>query len=123
MPDQIFVLVAEDEELVRVIIVDALEDEGFGVMEAEHADAALDILQAHAARIHVLFTDIHMPGAMDGLALAHHTSKHWPNIALLITSARPRPHPSNLPAKSRFVAKPYRHDHVIRHIRELAAAA
>ena len=54
MPDQIFVLVAEDEELVRVIIVDALEDEGFEVMEAEHTDAALDILQAHAARIHVL---------------------------------------------------------------------
>jgi CheY-like chemotaxis protein len=103
MPDQIFVLVAEDEELVRVIIIDALEDEGFEVMEAEHADAALDILQAHAARIHVLFTDFHMPGAMDGLALAHHAAKHWPNIALLITSARPRPHQSEFPEKNRFL--------------------
>jgi two-component system, response regulator PdtaR len=123
MPDQIFVLVAEDEELVRLVIVDALEDAGFEVMEAEHADAALDILQVHAARIHVLFTDIHMPGAMDGLALAHHTAKNWPKIALLITSARPRPHQLSLPEKSRFLAKPYRHDHVIRHIREVAAAA
>jgi hypothetical protein len=64
-----------------------------------------------------------MPGAMDGLALAHHAAKHWPNIALLITSARPRPHQSEFPEKSRFLAKLYRHDHVIRHIRELAAAA
>jgi CheY-like chemotaxis protein len=123
MPDQILVLVAEDEELVRLIIVDALEDAGFDVMEVEHAEAALGVLQIHAARIHVLFTDIQMPGAMDGIALAHHTAKNWPNIALLITSARTRPHPSSLPEKSRFLAKPYRHDHVIRHIRELAAAA
>jgi CheY-like chemotaxis protein len=123
MPDQILVLVAEDEELVRLVIVDALEDAGFEVMEVEHAEAALRVLQIHSARIHVLFTDIQMPGAMDGLALARHTAKNWPKIALLLTSARPPPHHSRLPEKSRFVAKPYRHHHVIRHIRELAAAA
>jgi CheY-like chemotaxis protein len=123
MSGEIFVVVAEDEELVRLVIVNALEDEGFEVMEAEHAEAALGILQIHAARIHVLFTDIQMPGVMDGLALAHHAAKNWPKIALLITSARPRPHQSKLPGKSRFLAKPYRHHHVIRHIRELAAAA
>jgi CheY-like chemotaxis protein len=50
--------------------------------------------------IHVLFTDIHMPGAMDGLALAHHTAKNWPKIALLITSAHPNLHRSSLPEKS-----------------------
>jgi CheY-like chemotaxis protein len=123
MPGQIMVLVAEDEELVRLVIVEALEDEGFDVIEAEHAEAALGVLQIHAARVHVLFTDIHMPGAMDGLALAHHTAKNWPNIALLLTSAHPRPHRGKLPEKCRFLAKPYRHDHVFRHIRELAAAA
>jgi CheY-like chemotaxis protein len=78
MPDQTFVLVAEDEELVRLVIVQALLDEGFEVMEAEHAEAALIVLGSHGRRIHVLFTDIQMPGTMDGLALAHHTSKHWP---------------------------------------------
>ena len=123
MPDQIFVLVAEDEELLRLVIVDALEDAGFEMMDVEHAEAALGVLQIQAERIHVLFTDIQMPGVMDGLALAHHTAKNWPKIALLITSARPRPHQSKLPDKSRFLAKPYRHHHVIRHIRELAAAA
>jgi CheY-like chemotaxis protein len=120
MPDQILVLVAEDEELVRLVIVDVLRDAGFEVMEAEHAEAALGTLLVHAARVHVLFTDIQMPGVLDGLALAH--NKNWPKIALLITSGRPSPHPSLLPDKSRFVAKPYQHDHVIRHIRELAAA-
>jgi two-component system, response regulator PdtaR len=123
MPDQILVLVAEDEELVRVVIVEALEDEGFKVIEAEHAEAALGVLQTDATRIHALFTDIHMPGHMDGLALAHHTAKNWPKIALLVTSARPLPHQRSLPEKGRFLAKPYQHTHVIRHIRELAAAA
>ena len=55
------------------------------------AEAALIVLESHARRIHVLFTDIQMPGTMDGLALAHHTSKHWPWIGLLVTSARPQP--------------------------------
>ena len=123
MADRIFVLVAEDEELVRMVIVEVLEDEGFEVMHVEHAEAALGILETHGHRVHVLFTDIQMPGDMDGIALAHHTAKNWPHIALLITSARPRPHQSTLPKKSRFLAKPYRHHHVIRHIQELAAAA
>ena len=123
MPEQVLVLVAEDEELVRLVIVDALRDAGFEVIEAEHAEAALGVLEHHAARIHVLFTDVQMPGSMDGLALAHHTAKNWPGIAILITSAHPRPDRATLPEKSRFLAKPYRHAHVVRHIRELAAAA
>jgi CheY-like chemotaxis protein len=123
MPDQILVLVVEDEELVRFVIIEALRDAGLEVMEAEHAEAALRVLEQYAARIHVLFTDIQMTGAMDGLALAHHTPKNWPGIALLITSARPRPDRAMFPEKSRFLAKPYHHSHVIRHIRELAATA
>jgi CheY-like chemotaxis protein len=123
MSDQILVLVAEDEEVVRFVIVEALQDSGFAVIEAEHAEAARSVLQIHNARIHVLFTDIQMPGSMDGLALAHHTARNWPNIALLITSARPRPEQARFPKKSRFLAKPYRHHQVIRNIRELVATA
>jgi CheY-like chemotaxis protein len=121
MTDQILVLIAEDEELVRLVIAEALRDEGFEVMEAEHAEAAVATLTDHASRINVLFTDIQMPGTMDGVALAHHASTHWPWIGLLVTSARPRPSRSALPAKCRFLAKPYEHHHVVRHIRELAA--
>jgi CheY-like chemotaxis protein len=122
MSDQTLVLVAEDEELVRFVIVEALRDEGFKVLEVGHAEAALGILGDRADHVHVLFTDIQMPGTMDGVALAHHTSQHWPWIGLIITSARPRPDRAVLPKKSRFVAKPYRHHHVIRHIRELTTA-
>ncbi len=121
MPTQILVLVAEDEELVRSTVVEALHDAGFDVMEAEHAEGALNILQAHALSTHVLFTDIQMPGAMDGLALAHHTARTWPHIGLLIASGRPLPQRETLPQKSRFLAKPYRHHHVVRHVREFAA--
>ena len=121
MPDQIAVLVAEDEEMVRLVTAEALRDEGLEVMEAEHAEAALSVLAHHALRIHVLFTDIQMPGSMDGLALAHHTSKNWPRIALLITSAHPHPDRARFPEKSRFLAKPYSHSRVVQHIRELAA--
>jgi CheY-like chemotaxis protein len=122
MPDQTFVLVAEDEELVRLVIVQALLDEGFEVMEAEHAEAALIVLESHARRLHVLFTDIQMSGTMDGIALAHHTSKHWPWIGLLVTSALPHPDRATFPEQSQFLAKPYQYRDVIRHIRELVAA-
>ncbi len=123
MPKPVFVLVAEDEELIRTVIVEALQDEGFAVMEVEHAAAAVTMLESHAPSVHVLFTDIQMPGAMDGMALAHHTSTHWPWIGLLVTSARPHPGPKAFPSRSRFLPKPYQHDEVFRHIRELASLA
>jgi CheY-like chemotaxis protein len=63
---RIVVLLAEDEELLRMVSAEALRDEGFEVMEAEHAEAALKSLHAKASDIHVLFTDIQMPGTMDG---------------------------------------------------------
>jgi two-component system, response regulator PdtaR len=122
MPNRILVLVVEDERLLRLLVVEALIDEGFEIMEAEHADAALTVLESHAPGIHVLFSDITMPGALDGLALAHYASKHWPWIRVLLTSGRPHPGRAAFPKGSRFVPKPYKHEHVIRHIRELAAA-
>jgi CheY-like chemotaxis protein len=119
---RIVVLLAEDEELLRMVSAEALRDEGFEVMEAEHAEAALKSLHAKASDIHVLFTDIQMPGTMDGLALAHHTAQNWPWIALLITSGLPRPDQAALPIESRFLSKPYHHSRAISHIREMMAA-
>ena len=119
MPAHIAVVLAEDEPLIRMAAAAALRDEGFDVMEAESAEEALDILHAHAWDVHVPFTDIHMAGSMDGLALAHHAALHWPWISFLIASGRARPGDTELPTRSRFVAKPYSHDHVINHIREM----
>ena len=89
------------------------------MFEAEHADEAVAILQDRAVDVHALFTDVNMPGSMDGMALAHHSQRNWPWIVLLISSGRPRPHAAQMPQSSRFLPKPYHPDHVIMHLQEM----
>jgi DNA-binding NtrC family response regulator len=113
------VVVVEDEVLIRMVAIDVLTEAGFIVLEAEHAAHALTHLEAKAADIDVLFTDVHMPGEMDGVDLAHHAQRHWPWITALITSGRGGL--AALPAGSRFIPKPYDFDNVVAHVRELAA--
>ena len=114
------VLLAEDEPLIRMIAVDLLAEDGFDVIEAGHAVEALAVLQQRATSIHVLFTDLHMPGLMDGLALAHHAYQHWPWIGLLMVSSRARPHHTLMPLGGRFMDKPYGIRHMLDHVRDLA---
>jgi two-component system, response regulator PdtaR len=109
--------------LVREIAVDILADAGFTVLEAEHAEGALEHLRAQAATIHLLFTDINMPGEMDGLGLAHHSFGNWPWIAVLIASARPRPATHEMPKGSRFLSKPYDATSIAKHALELVGAS
>ncbi len=113
------IVIAEDEPLTRMVAVAALTDAGFAVIETEHADAALVTLRSRAADVHILFTDIHMPGSMNGLELAHHVSTHWPWIGVLIASGHARPEIAELPLGSRFLAKPYDPDHAVAQVTEL----
>ena len=115
------VLLVEDEELIRMTAGEALADEGFQVHEARHAAEAITFLEQNHAKIHILFTDVSMPGEMDGVGLAHHASQHWPWIGLIITSAMPQHMHRPLPEGIRFVEKPYRLSHVIQHVRGLCA--
>ena len=115
------VLVAEDEVLIRLMAVELLSEAGFTVLEAEHAASALRLLAEHAVRVHLLCTDIHMPGEMDGLALAHHASSHWPWVALIIVSGEAHPAEHELPEGSRFLSKPYGPGHLVASVRELLA--
>ena len=117
----ITVVIAEDEALLRMVAVDALADEGFATLEAEHAAAVLAICDEQAEKIDVLFTDIQMPGPMDGLELAHHVRERWPWIAVLIASGNMFPTAHSLPAGCRFVTKPYDLRNIVSHLRELAA--
>jgi len=117
------VIVAEDETPIRSLAVEILSDAGFEVIEASHAEEALSALRSYTGTIHVLFTDIQMPGAMNGLALAHHVRSHWPWVALLITTGGEKPQAAELPEASRFLGKPYHSDCMLTHIRELAATA
>ncbi len=116
------VVVVEDEVLIRVTVCEILADAGFEVVETEHADKAIAVLRGRAREVHAIFTDVHMPGSMDGLALAHLSRRTWPWIALLITSGRAHPRAEELPKGSRFLPKPYHPDHVIGHLREMIVA-
>ena len=120
MNKNITVVVVEDEELVRMLAADALNDAGFDVIEAKSADDAMKILEADAVNLNVLFTDVHMPGLMSGLALAQHASQHWPWISIIIASGLARPRCKDLPASSRFFAKPYSLEQVMNHIKQVA---
>ncbi len=120
--DTVSVLVVEDEFLIRETLAENLADAGFEVHRAGHSAEAIELLELRWDGIHVLFTDVNMPGAMDGIELAHHASRHWPKVALLVTSAVPHPKERVLPAGCRFIGKPYRTTQVVKHIRELARA-
>jgi CheY-like chemotaxis protein len=100
----ILVLLVEDEPLVRLIACDGLEDAGFDVLEAKDSQEALDILRSRSD-IGVLFTDVNMPGKLDGMALAELVHHKWPDIKLVVTSGRVLPRP--VPDDGRFLPKPY----------------
>jgi two-component system, response regulator PdtaR len=101
------VLVVEDEELLRVYAADLLEDRGFKVIEAENATNALKVLESRDD-VRLLFTDIKMPGAVDGMDLARQVHARWPHVLLVITSGHKQLSRAEIPEDGRFVAKPYR---------------
>lgn len=105
-PKPTAVLIVEDEPLVRFCAVQTVEDAGFDVIEAANADEAIAILESRRD-IRVVFTDIHMPGSMDGLKLAHAVRHRWPPIKIIVTSGRYAVAPHELPEGGRFFAKPY----------------
>ena len=100
------VLIVEDETLIRWGAVKMAEDAGFEVLEAADADEAIEILESRND-IRVVFTDIHMPGSMDGLKLAHAVRDRWPPIKIIVTSGREIPTEHDIPEGGRFLPKPY----------------
>lgn len=112
------VLVVEDEILIRMSIVAELEDAGFEVFEASNAAEAIEILIANN-RIRLMFTDVDMPGDVDGLKLAALVRDRWPPIKIIVTSGHHSVDVDALPLESRFMAKPYDLDAVILSIREM----
>src|SRR3981189_3371935 len=99
------VLVGEDEMMRRMRAVDIVEDAGFTPIEAVNADEALAILESRSD-IELLFTDIQMPGSMDGLKLAHAVHERWPSIKIILVSGQLTPTEADKPTNSRFFGKP-----------------
>src|SRR3954466_4163485 len=99
------VLVVEDEMLLRMRAVDMVEDAGFTSVEAVDAEQAVAVLESRSD-IPFFFTDIQMPGSMDGLKLAHAVRKRWPPIKIILVSGQLKVTDLELPADSRFFGKP-----------------
>ena len=100
-----FVLVVEDELILRMRAVDIVEDAGFTPIEAVNADDAIQILESRDD-IAVLFTDIQMPGSMDGLRLAHLVHSRWPHIKIILVSGQIAVTDDDKPEDSKFFPKP-----------------
>jgi CheY-like chemotaxis protein len=115
-----YVLVVEDEPFSRLYAVDLVESAGYKAVQAANADEAIAILEARKD-ISVVFTDIDMPGSMDGLKLAHAIRNRWPPIELILTSGHININEDELPERGRFFAKPYRDQEVISLLRHFAA--
>jgi CheY-like chemotaxis protein len=119
MAGLIHVLVVEDEALVRMDTADCLRSEGFAVSEASNADEAISMLERHID-IHILFTDIDMPGSMDGLKLAGFVRDRWPPVRIVVTSGHMIVDVADLPDGSMFFSKPYRSATIASSLRQLA---
>jgi CheY-like chemotaxis protein len=111
------VLVVEDEPLVLMMALDMIGDAGFEALAAKNADEAIGVLESRND-IGIIFTDINMPGSMNGFKLAHAARGRWPPIEIIVTSAKSLE--SALPDRSRFLPKPYGAGELSKAIRELA---
>jgi DNA-binding NtrC family response regulator len=114
------ILVVEDEPVQRIALVDIVAEAGFEPLEAANADLAVAILEARLD-IRVVFTDIDMPGSMDGLKLAASVRDRWPPIDIILTTAGRPPPMDKLPVRSVFLPKPIRVKDAIAALRSLAA--
>ncbi len=118
MAQKTVIMVVEDEAIIRMEAVQMLEDAGFWVVEAGNAHDAISILESRND-IRAIFTDINMPGTMDGMRLARTARDRWPPIHLIVTSGLVSPNDDDLPPGGKFIPKPYDLRHVIKTIRAL----
>ena len=111
------ILVVEDESLINLIASEELQRAGHVVISAYNADQAIAILESRND-IRLVFTDIDMPGSMDGLRLSAAVRYRWPPIKIMVASGK---HPEvPLPEGSRFLPKPYRIDELCRTVEALS---
>ncbi|MGB8754978.1 MAG: response regulator [Pseudolabrys sp.] len=109
-------LVVENELLLSVDISDALKDDGYDVITVANADEAIKVLETRND-INTIFTDIDLPGSMDGLKLAAAVKDRWPPVHIIVTTGMSAPRRDQMPAKSLFIAKPYRNAEVLEALR------
>ena len=114
------ILVVEDEALIRMFATDIAEEAGYRVIEAVDGDDAMLKLEANPD-IGIVFTDIHMPGDLDGLAMSQQAKTRWPTLRFLIVSGHRLPSEIDLPPDSCFIPKPYGVGEIAAALAELSA--
>jgi DNA-binding NtrC family response regulator len=112
------VLVVEDDEVLRMCAVEVVTDAGFMPVEATNADEAVVILESRSD-IALVFTDIQMPGSMDGLGLARTVHDRWPAIKIILVSGRVEVPECERPVNSRFFQKPFAMKQIIEGIQDM----
>jgi CheY-like chemotaxis protein len=126
MPDRTkippIVLIVEDDMILRMRSVDIVEDAGYTPVEAVDADEALGILQSRSD-IALLFTDIQMPGSMDGLQLAHAVYERWPQLKIILVSGQLKLSSAEIPRDSRFFGKPLESVQMIAEMQDMIGLA
>lgn len=110
------VLVVEDDLILRLDVVYTLQTEGFAVIEAGNADQAIQILEARSD-IRIVFTDIQMPGSMDGIKLAACVRDRWPPVDIIITSGKGDVRPADIPERGLYFPKPVSPNELVSAIR------
>jgi two-component system, response regulator PdtaR len=115
------VLVVEDEPLILIHSHLALEDAGYLPIAVADAGAALDALRERGD-VEIMFTDVRLPGGIDGLALARRVRNAYPHVAIVVTSGSQRVEPEMLPPGAAFVAKPYTAAQITRMLERAIAA-
>jgi CheY-like chemotaxis protein len=113
------ILVVEDEIMIRLMIAQHLRDGGFDVIEASNAQDAIRVLLE--LKVDLVFTDIQMPGSMDGIGLARRVRTDWPDMKVILTSGTIAASalPADLRDRATLVQKPYRLDAIEEQIRAL----
>lgn len=110
------VLIVDDDPMIRLNAQDILEAAGFHCLDAIDAQAAIAELDHHGQEIVLLFSDVEMPGGMDGFALARLVANAWPHIEIVIVSGRRRPEPGDMPDRATFLTKPFSQASVLEHL-------
>lgn len=109
MTNSLVALVVEDEAFLRFTLAQTLQEAGFITHEAADVAEAIRVLESNSD-IRVVFTDIQMPGSMDGLALSHYVRKRWPPTIIVVTSGRCTPTKDEMASGAMFLAKPFAPD-------------
>lgn len=96
-----------------------LTDVGFQVLDADHGDTAFALMQTHHQDVVLLFTDVQMPGVLDGFALARAVAESWPHVSIVVASGHAKPGPGAMLQKARFIGRPFIAELVHAHLHEI----